>query len=461
MLPRALVKRWQIHEQTQRGLVRTFFLCLAVIPTLFVLATTLWHWTPWYHRSLANHFANLATQQTGLLFQFDELKCQAPSHYQVKNLKGFDPETGRELLRLRWMEVKLAKEGWEIQVANPELQSEQLGPLWKLLHDRVLCSPSSTLTRVRLTTKQLTLLPTSGKPFLPSLSDFQIGIRRGENETKAVCSFLSINDTEGEAIQVELDRQHLAAIPSTRIAMDTHQHQLPLSLLADLFPVLHTLGPSATFEGKLIAEYNMRGEWQYQQLANLRSLQLETLTAWLPYRMTGVCDWKSSELFIQNSRVRTISGEVQNQTGGTLTKEFMFQLNPTLGIVMEQDTHNTLAKSSLLQIKYDFMDFDFRMNEVGLEVNGRIPSRHDNKAILGKDDELLLFERNKQDGRMPMVSLGKFVSLFASSRPNPETSISDSQAVANWLIPYLPLDGNGVAPLRVSQAAGTEATSRR
>ncbi len=227
MLPRAITRRWNIHESTQRGLIRLAFVCLAVLPTLLCLGWLSFAWTPWYARWMANRAEHLLEQQIGMQVTIGSARQTAPDRMEWTQVRLTHPETGQEVVKASRVQWAYRDGAWFVQIVGAELQSEHGAYAWRALHDWFVCRPSLNHQAFRL------LLP-SFQIHYPQgtyeLTDVLAVAKPSQADFQGALSYHQASDLPGAKVQWTLVRSHDEVEPTTRVQLERSTATYPARL---------------------------------------------------------------------------------------------------------------------------------------------------------------------------------------------------------------------------------------
>lgn len=284
-----------MHERTQRAIARMTFVFCCALPTLATLSIILVSWTPWWHRrALAAIEADLS-RDTGLVLQIADFKRATPATWCLYRVEIFDPETGREVARVR--EIRWCDRGDEISILlqQPELQSAELQHTWKMIHDRFLCRPDQTVRPTDLAANDLTIHSRTGAlTFVDVDAWIRPGLATGTVEANIQgmpAGYVQPTRASMSPVSVTVIRDRNGQRPSTSWVLSSGETPLPCSALAEYLPQLKSLGNEAMFSGTMrvkLAREDWEEDWEID-LGGSRFSGID-LGQWcetLPHRCTG------------------------------------------------------------------------------------------------------------------------------------------------------------------------------
>jgi hypothetical protein len=358
-----------MHERTQRAIARMTFVFCCALPTMVTLLIIVASWTPWWHRkSLAAIEADLS-RDTGLVVRIADFKRASPSTWCLYRVEIFEPETGREVARVR--EVRWCDRRDEISMLlqQPELQSAELEYTWKMIHDRFLCRPDQTLRPTELAANDLTIHSRTGPLTLRDVDAWiRPGLAAGTVEATIQCmpAGLVVPEQAGlSPIGITVIRDRSGEIPSTSWVLTTGQSPLPCSALAEYLPQLEPLGAEAMFSGTM--RLNLaREDWEID-LGGSRFSEID-FGRWcetLPHRCTGTASVQLDRCRViteqGNISVVDVAGSLRAQNGlvgGSLLRSAAVNL----GLAVRPDVDGAVA--------YDRLALEFNLNGPLLQLKG-------------------------------------------------------------------------------------------
>ena len=319
-----------MHERTGRALARLLFLSCCALPTAVTVGLILITWTPWYHRRCLASLEKTLYRETGLRIELADFRQLSPSRLRLDGLRALEPETGREVARVRVLWWVSDHDRAVIRMSQPELQAEQLPFAWKLVHDRFLCRPDLVAVDTRFSASDVTV---HGRGTALTLRDFDAWIRPLAQaiELHAECRTADAAP-EAEPLQIDLLRDRSGTRPSTRVRLRANDAPLPVDTLADYLPAFARLGPRATFNGSLL--WQLTGDQWSVDLSGTRfaDVDLSWLTESIPHRLTGQAEivfqrgrWKPGETVDVSGELRASRGYISHSLLAAARDHLRFQ----------------------------------------------------------------------------------------------------------------------------------------
>jgi hypothetical protein len=236
-----------MHERTERALCRLAFLVLCALPTCATILLTLVTWTPWYYRSQISKLESALEQRLGVSVSIGDLYRPSPDAWQLENIELRDPETKAKVATVRTAFYAVVDGNVRLHLSQPEIQTDQLSLVWRLVHDRFLCQPDLLGKGLRLRAQDLSLI---SQPVGLTLSPVDIWIEPREDETRATAQFWMAGWNAAEKpAALSVTRVRGGSKPRTHWELRTGSNPLPCSVLAEHLPVMRLLGVDAEFRG--------------------------------------------------------------------------------------------------------------------------------------------------------------------------------------------------------------------
>jgi len=364
-----------MHERTERAMARlTFVLCCAV-PTLIVLTWIVFTWTPWYHqRCLAQIEARLA-ETTGLIVQIEDFDRTTPLKLRLSGVRLLAPETGREIARVHQVTWAAQRDEIVFVLQQPELQSAELGHVWRLLHDRFLCRPDQTRLPVNLFASDLTIHSRLGPLTLRDLSAL---VTPQEKITLANIIGVPADSRDGTPIKIHVTRDRRDEVPTTTWTLETGNTALPCSALAECFPIMENLGPNAMYSGVMRYIQHPRGGAALD-LSGSRFTQVELsrLFERLPHKLTGTAELHMSRCLIQaDGKATDVTGTFRASdglVGGRLLQSF----EQHMGFMSTE----SIRSADIRELAYDRISLGFKVLGERMELVGICHTERDYEYV--------------------------------------------------------------------------------
>ena len=351
-----------MHERTERAIARLLFVFCCAIPTVATILMILVSWTPWYHEIQRKQLATELSLESGLTVRLADFDHDSPSSWTLHQVQVIEPETNKEVARVRRVTWEKTGDTVSIGLHQPELQSPMLKFAWSVVHDRFFCRPDSTGQPVSVFANDLTI---HSETDALTLSDINASIQPRPSSVFAQmkCQLAGLNRSE---ISIAVTRDRSTAVPRTHWHLETGDTALPCSALSGYLPKMAYLGPNATFVGNLKWEVDRNGEWLIDLGGSQFSdIELSYFFENLPHRLSGKADLELSRCQIVPDQRSQISGELRAKNGW-MGKSLLRSLYHELSFAV--DSQSIQQQSG--DIQYDLLAFQFDMNESQLRLHG-------------------------------------------------------------------------------------------
>ena len=412
-----------MHERTERAIARLLFVFCCAVPTLVVLLAILVSWTPWYHNRQRLRWQTELSLRTQLITQIDDYQRASPNSWTFDGVRLLDPESGREVMRIR--RVTWLDEGHRIGISlhRPEIQSRMLEQAWSVVHDRFLCQPKLTNVPIQVAANDLKIKSQSVSYSIPTA---MAAIAPRPNAVKAVLECLIENAKSPLVIDVTRDRGVGDSIePKTHWALDTGADPLPCSALADFFPLLDRLGADAKFKGLLKWEVDNDGQWSIDLGKNSTFTDIDVghFFEVLPHRLTGTADLSFQRCQIIPKQKVNLVGSLRSQSG-FIGSSLLRSMYKEMAVAVDL----RLAESHIENIPYDLVAFDFTMIDWDLRVTGTCDRLDPGVIVMGPH------------GKMAQSSGASIPSVQLAYAVSPENSelVPVTRQTANMLDIFVP-----------------------
>lgn len=353
-----------MHERTQRAIARLLFVFCCAVPTSITLACILITWTPWYHRRALATLQSSLKKETGLVVEIGDFRKPAPDTWQLTKLRLLDPETRREVARVRELHWVRRENEASILLHQPELQSSQLANLWTLLHDRFLCRPEQTDVPTQIAGNDLTIHSRTGAL---TFRDVDAWVRGDAESAEATIQCQPAPSQLEAPLTITVRRDRSEETPATDWVLETHGTPLPCSSVAEFFPQLESLGSDATFTGTM--RWRSQGDRWSLDLGGSRfeQIALDRLFEQHAHRLSGSAMLQLDRCRIEPHQRRSdIAGSLRAREGligRSLLSSASQHLRLELRLPEEWGT-------SPGDIPYDLLALGFNINSTQLRLDG-------------------------------------------------------------------------------------------
>lgn len=434
----------RLHERTRRGLCRGLFLAVAVLPVLSVAAwAAVANWpgrSERWQRELSRHL--------GLAVQLDDAREPAPGVTLLSQLELRDPESGQPILSARALEFRTTGTSEQWIAFQPQWNARGLDAAASLIRRRLREQTLGLAPTLRIECRELTI---ESGDYAQTLVGVLGTFARTQHGAKNAWQFrLAGDDPQSPPVVVVIARERVAtssaaetaAAETTAVATTLEIHTagraLPLAPLADWYPGLRRLGPTAEFRGRL-AVTDISGQTQLTCAGELLDVDLnELVTAQFPHKFGGQATITLPEARLENGRLVSAKGTLVSR-GGTIGRSLLRAAADHLGCQAASEPGETAAKPSAAPqyLRYDQLAIDFEIT--GGQLTLRAPAESGSppsasaprRPLIVRTQQSLLSE--PLENPQPLVRMIQVLSATTHNTPTIPTT-------AAWLLTRLPAD---------------------
>jgi hypothetical protein len=353
-----------LHERTRLLLCRTGFLILCVLPTLFVAAAAVRYRSSDYLEARREEWASVLSDKLGLDVQLGRISYP---HWNVALLEDvllLDPETNREVLRSRYVEVTHKEGSWHITAGQPELNGAALPLLAELANYRLLGGHGVKLAPLEFEINALTV---RGSEAAQTFENVAVNLVTTETGKRAQVTFHVAGMSAPQPITFTVHRQRGESGPTTTCTLDTSQSSLPCGTLAPLWPWLKQLGDHATFTGE-VAFNRAPGDSLTRVTGRFEHVELDRLLSdRFPHHvLTGDAEIVLEPLELRGSMIAQMKGTLQTHGVGTVSRSLLDALADRLALAPPQPPRLNAERL----VRYSHLAFGFQLDEAGLSLVG-------------------------------------------------------------------------------------------
>lgn len=396
-----------LAPRTRRSLLRGAFVFGALLPTLLVLALCVVTRTAWYGNQRRDAWQSRLSQQFGFQVKIDGVVEPGPGRFMLSGVQFFHPESDKKVFAIEAVFGRRNDAQWQIELVRPDFESDQLKVCWQSMHDWFICRPPTQLRSAFVFAKRLKV---SG-PRQREFEDIAIEYSARSSATRAFARFHLQNQSSEKPILLDINRQHRTesmqaisqksivggsmidqellpkrGLRSTTIKLDTGDSDLQCELLASHIAGLERLGSRARFTGMLQWEVSDYWNWSVRSEGELSDVDFQTLTAGMPYVLTGNARFQVADLNIINGRLNRFNGNISADAGGTISTDLIHRLANHFLLHDRWPMEMNLAA-------YTYSHFDWKVvvdaRGIGLGGTIQVPSS-DEKCGLGIDNQIAL-----------------------------------------------------------------------
>lgn len=248
-----LLGRIPVHEATRRAWCRLLFVFAGALPVLLTFIACCAERVPAYQRARVAGYSRLLSQVTGLSVQVERVKLLTPTSRRLYGVQLNHPETGEPLGKINGLWISETPTGCAIHAQQSELSAAQLADCYRLLHEQLLCRPSSQPHAMVLWMNDLVIQGES-EPSL-AFSKLQIELKRQPLATAAAIRFRMV-DFPGQEAVMSFDRHHDQVDPISHWTFGSGDQPLPGAWVQRFTTNYSIPGAQSAFTGSFDLKYN-------------------------------------------------------------------------------------------------------------------------------------------------------------------------------------------------------------
>ncbi len=282
------------------------------MPTLLTTLLVVVSCTPWYADHRRAGLERDLSSRLGVTVTIEAVEYPAPKTIRLVGVRLLEPETGAEVAQVRLVTWTRGDAKNAIRLSQPEIHSEHLRYVWRVVHDRFLCQPELTATAVRMAADDLTIHSRAGAV---TLRDVDTWLRPLDRRVEVMIQCVPASRRDDAPVHISVVRDRGGHVAATDWTLQTGDIPLPCAALADHLPAMKNLGTDATFTGTLRWQVDRDG-WSID-LGGSRfdNVELSELMHNVPHRLTGRAAVRFERCQIEPGKVVDVSGTLLSQQG--------------------------------------------------------------------------------------------------------------------------------------------------
>jgi hypothetical protein len=367
-----------LHDHSRRALCRLGFVLLCLVPTASVLAWGIAHHLP----SHVEPACREVTAWTRCPVEMDSVTHPRPGVTVLHGLALKDIATGETIARLDQLKIEDRNTSVRLVATGSHLSTAGLPRLWEALAAQIegwnQSSPvefSAATVELDSSRGSLTFQDVHARLHSPDASpQFDLQLRQAGME-----------DREPAELHVVCDRE-------TRrwgYELATGPAAFPCVMVATLLPQLDSLGPHATFQGRLSMQRTAQGSRGLIGPAQFAKLELGPLVEQYSARqLTGQAQLDLHALRIADSAIATADGEIRAGPG-RIGADVIYALGDALEV--EHGLPSNPRVSGAIYV-YGELALGFSISSEGVLLSGK---------CAGTDGMLLTDHRGNPNAREP------------------------------------------------------------
>lgn len=356
-----------ISDRTRRRITLGLFALVGLAPTAILLGWGIWRHLPGH---LQQHAQRLSWQ-LGMKVSLARVQHPRPGTVRYEGMVLSDPETGREAVRCRALEVcradwslwqKPARDRLRLAAIQPEIDAAALEELWGLLQRVLTGRAGDPQAEVEFEAGWVAIRVGPGWQTVDQVKGTIQTLPEG---TLAKVAFRPAAQPDAKPAWLYAGRYRQGPRPVTVLGLDTAGSELPCSLLGLVAEGLDALGARSRFAGLLDARETDEG-WQIILSGRFAEVDLGSLVSgcFPGYRISG-----TAELYLERAVI--LDGRLQKATGwlsagpGELGVLLLDAAIKGLGLVGDP----ALGRSDQ-QVPYEQLAVGFSLDSGGLRLEG-------------------------------------------------------------------------------------------
>lgn len=371
-------------EKRRRYLLRTLFVLLCVVPTLWLAGLAVWRSAPFHHRAEEAKLGRLL----GLTVRFNDVTHPRPGVSRYAFLQLREPETGDLVARIESLEVSGNANTLRLVATRPVCSSMALASAWELLDRLMRGRDSLGAARVRLMIDGglMLLTPYGDQAFREVIVDLE----EAPPGLRTQLTFRMMGDESDTPATVKITRDRKSQPSVTAMELTTGDSPLPCSLLAPFINTPGWLGPDCHFHGRLWSARRREG-WDTQIAGWFSAIDLEQFVSeHFDHHMTGQAQVALSRALIHDGRIAEAQGAVVAGPG-----QVSRSLISAARDALECPSPAFVSAVSNI-VSYDRFAFDFALDSHGLSLQGRCAEAAPGTLLAYQDRVLLEQPQNRQ-----------------------------------------------------------------
>ena len=384
---------FSLHETTQRRVCRVLFVVCCVLPTL---ATVGWI-AHFYRPGRLGDLQRTLRAQLHVDATVDGVASPLPGVTTLNNLRLADLKSkdllGRfGVVRCQWQNSRL--------VLHADLLEIEVAQLSQAATALATWLSSEALVPIDVQVDRVVFL---GGPF-DSATWQNLRVSSEKNGSQSISLKIEVEPTaEKLPVQLLVEHQSGPTGPSIHVTLDTLESTLPAWLLADFVPGGVHRSRAATFTGKTQMKWTAA---ELQGTLQGRFAEME-LSEWLgshtPHCLQGIAALELQNLVWKDRRIQVAAGHL-HATRGSANPSLVNAASKLLECARTPACLRELARDSADIVRFDQLDFAFRLDGSGLSITGQgMPG-----CLLAYQDEQLL---QQPPSKLPMTRLVRLLYL--------------------------------------------------
>ena len=408
--------RKPIHEATGRAWCRLVFVLAGALPVLITFIACCAERLPAYQRARVERYAHMLSQVTGISVQVDRVQLLTPTQRLLYGVKLSHPETGAPLGQIEGLWVSETPTGCAIHAQQSALTAEQLADCYHLIHEQVLCRPSSTPHALVLWMNDLIIQGQSDQPLV--FSKVHMELKRQPKSTAGSLKF-RLAAFPGQEALMTFDRQHDQTEPISHWTLNCGSQALPGAWINRFAGNYALPGTQSAFTGSFDLTYN-QGFWN---LSGAGHMQRVDASAWFERPLISGLAYVDITRFNLNDRgLKHVTGSLSIQDGRIHSHLLLAAKDIDVHIAGEPDQFEKRYQGGA--VPFQAITAGFQLDSQGLQIMPLFEKRVVVKDAVGAIAQL------GQYSLIPVVNLAVCLSKTAADENSRTTTAS---RLVQWL----------------------------
>ena len=411
-----LFRRNPVHEATQRAWCRLLFVLAGALPVFITFLACCAESIPAYKRARVQRYSQLLSQITGIQVQIERVELLTPTRRLLYGVRLNHPETGAPLGQVEGLWISETPTGCAIHAQKSQLTAEQLADCYRLLHEQVLCRPSTQPHAMVLWMNDLVIHSQTEQPL--AFSKVQMELKRQPLATAGSLRFRLANLPGQEAVMT-FDRHHDHSEPTSHWTLNSGSQTLP-GVWVNRFANNYSIpGNQAAFSGEFDLTYN-QSFWNLSGAGRMH--RVDTVSWFERPLLSGVAYVDFTRFHLTDRGLREAAGSLSIQEGRIHSDLLVAAEEIGISAVEGREHYEKRHPGSVLP--FQTIATNFQLDAKGLQIIPRMEDR-----IIAKE-AVAPIARFGPYSLIPMINLAVCISKTAATETERTTTAS---RLVQWL----------------------------
>ena len=386
-----------MRERTRRLVCRIAFLAICVAPTMVTSGWVAYRRSPIHAAAERASWQDTLERKLGLRATIEHVLRPRRGVAVLKGVMLTDPDSQRQLLQVRVVEVARTDHGWVVLLSQPEVFEDQFLRVWGVFQERILRgAPPNAATQV--IAAEVTV---RARPLSLTFTDVRASLEPTASGIKTICDFRVAGIDMPSPAQWAVSRSRESGTPATSWQLRTGLRPLPCSLFADYCPALQRLGARCRFQGSVWAE-QARDGWNGDIAGELHDVDLGRLLEPFPHKLSGDALVVLNQARFAEGRLREAAGALRGGQG-VISASLLTAFSEAFQMKLESREH--VGDEPLLQFQQ--LALGFQLDAHGVKVIGLCEGTRPGVLVVDRAGPLLLDTKAEP---VPAVALARALS---------------------------------------------------